>query len=163
MWNIVEFRLCWFIVRRTVTFPPQNLWHKLSFRSALCKPICIIIVCAQSLSCVLLSATPWTIACQTSLSMGSGVGCHFLFHRIFLTQRPKPTSLAYYFSAKKLQMEVHYLFANWHNCLHNLMFRDEVKHNDIKLSLWKTDQKVLPFLSAMVNRFSPRWSICMHT
>ena len=53
-------------------------------------------------------------------------------------------------------MEVHYLFANWHNCLHNLMFRDEVKHNDIKLSLWKTDRKVLPFLSAMVNRFSPR-------
>ena len=83
-----------------ITFPPQNLGHKLSFRSALCKPICIIIVCAQLLSCVLLSVTPWTIACQTSLSMGFGVGCHFLFHRIFLTQGPKPTSLAYYFSAK---------------------------------------------------------------
>ena len=35
--------------------------------------------------------TPWTVACQASLSMGfssknTGVGCHFLLQRIFLTQ-----------------------------------------------------------------------------
>ena len=40
---------------------------------------------------VRLFATPWTVACQTPLSMGfpgknSGVGCHFLLQGIFLTQ-----------------------------------------------------------------------------
>ena len=40
-------------------------------------------MCAQSLGCVQLFATPWTIAHQAPLSMGylnknTGVGCHFL-------------------------------------------------------------------------------------
>ena len=30
-----------------------------------------IICCAQSLSCVCLFVTPWTVACQAPLSMGS--------------------------------------------------------------------------------------------
>ena len=45
----------------------------------------------QSLSCVRLFATPWTVDCQTPLSMGSpskniGVGCHALHQGIFPTQ-----------------------------------------------------------------------------
>ena len=30
----------------------------------------MVIVCAQSLNCVWLVATPWTVACQAPLSMG---------------------------------------------------------------------------------------------
>ena len=46
---------------------------------------------AQSLVCVRLLATPWTVACQVPLSMGfpgknTGVGCHFLLQGIFPTQ-----------------------------------------------------------------------------
>ena len=47
----------------------------------------------KSLSCVWLFATPWTVAYQAPLSMGffpgknTGVGCHFLLHKIFPTQR----------------------------------------------------------------------------
>ena len=43
--------------------------------------------------------TPWTVACQAPLSMGytpgknTGVGCHFLFQRIFLTQGSKSSLL----------------------------------------------------------------------
>ena len=47
--------------------------------------------CGRSFSHVQLSATPWTVARQAPLSLGfssksTGVGCHFLLHRIFLTQ-----------------------------------------------------------------------------
>ena len=49
------------------------------------------IVVVQSLSCIQLLATPWTVACQAPLSMGfpgknTGVDCHFLLQEIFLTQ-----------------------------------------------------------------------------
>ena len=45
----------------------------------------------KSLSGVQLFSTAWTIAYQASLSMGfpgknTGVGCHFLLQRAFLTQ-----------------------------------------------------------------------------
>ena len=51
-------------------------------------------VCAQSLSHVLLLATPWTVAHQAShpwdfLGKDTGVGCHFL-QGIFLTQGLTP-------------------------------------------------------------------------
>ena len=49
----------------------------------------------QSLSCVRLFVTLWTVIHQAPLSMNSagkntGVGCHFLLPGIFLTQRSKP-------------------------------------------------------------------------
>ena len=49
----------------------------------------------KSLSRVQLFATPWTVAYQAPPSMGfpgkgSGVGCHFLLQRIFLTQGSDP-------------------------------------------------------------------------
>ena len=44
--------------------------------------------CAQSLRCVRLSATPWTVAHQAPLPMGfpRQVGCHALLRGIFPTQ-----------------------------------------------------------------------------
>ena len=44
---------------------------------------------------VRLFETPWTVACQASLSMGfsrknAGVGCHVLLQRIFPTQELNP-------------------------------------------------------------------------
>ena len=52
----------------------------------------------QSLSCVWLFATPWTVAHQTPLSMGypgknTGVVCHFLLQGIFLTEGSNPSSI----------------------------------------------------------------------
>ena len=49
----------------------------------------------QLLSCVQLFATPWTVACQASLSMNSpgkntGVGCHTLLQWLFPTQGSNP-------------------------------------------------------------------------
>ena len=48
-------------------------------------------LCAQSLSCVQLFATPWTIALQAPLSMGFSMqqywmGCHALLQGIFPTK-----------------------------------------------------------------------------
>ena len=48
-------------------------------------------ICAQSLSCVRLFVTPWTVAHQAPLSMdfpgnSTGVGCHFFLQGIFPTQ-----------------------------------------------------------------------------
>ena len=42
----------------------------------------------ESLSHVQLFVTPWTIACQTPLSiaLNTGVGCHLFFQGIFPTQ-----------------------------------------------------------------------------
>ena len=56
-----------------------------------------VYMCAQSLSCVRLFASLWTIACQAPLSMGknTGVAYHFLFQGIFLTQGSN-LSLMYY-------------------------------------------------------------------
>ena len=47
------------------------------------------------LSCGRLFATPGTVACQASLSWvrNTGVGCHFLFQGIFLTQESNPELL----------------------------------------------------------------------
>ena len=52
----------------------------------------------KSLSCVRLFVTPWIVAYQASLSMrfpgkSTGVGCHFLFQGIFLTQESNPRFL----------------------------------------------------------------------
>ena len=61
---------------------------KLSFYSFMCM-----------FGLVWLFATPWTIACQPPLcswdfsSRDTGVGCHFLLQRIFLTQRLNPCLL----------------------------------------------------------------------
>ena len=48
-----------------------------------------------SLSRVQLSATPWAVACQASLSVdfpgkNTRVGCHFLLQVVFLTQGSNP-------------------------------------------------------------------------
>ena len=50
--------------------------------------------CLHFKSCPTL-VTPWSITCQTPLSMGfpsknTGVGCHFLLQGMFLTQGLKP-------------------------------------------------------------------------
>ena len=52
----------------------------------------------QSLSCVQLFATPWTVAHQVTLSMGFSrqeywSGCHFLPRGIFPTQGSNPCLL----------------------------------------------------------------------
>ena len=57
------------------------------------QPRCVCV--CQLCSCVLLFATPWTVACQAPLSWDSpgkntGVGCHFLLQGIFLTQESNP-------------------------------------------------------------------------
>ena len=49
-------------------------------------------------SCFQFFATPWTVVCQASLSMGfssknTGVGCHVLFWWIFPTQGSNPYPL----------------------------------------------------------------------
>ena len=51
----------------------------------------LLVVCTQSLSCVQLFVTSWTVASQTCCTWNfpgenTGVGCHFLFQGIFLTQ-----------------------------------------------------------------------------
>ena len=51
----------------------------------------LLVVCAQSLSSVQLFVTSWTVASQTCCTWNfpgenTGVGCHFLFQGIFLTQ-----------------------------------------------------------------------------
>ena len=51
----------------------------------------LTVLCAQMLSRVQLFVTPWTVAHQVPLSMGTsgkntGVGYHFLLQRIFQTQ-----------------------------------------------------------------------------
>ena len=56
--------------------------------------VCVLCVC-WSLSRVRLFVTPWTVAHQAPLSMGfsrqnTGVYCHYLLKRIFLTQGLKP-------------------------------------------------------------------------
>ena len=51
----------------------------------------LVVLVVQSLSHVQHLVTPWTVACQAPLPLGfpgknTGVGCHFLFQGIFLTQ-----------------------------------------------------------------------------
>ena len=58
-------------------------------------PLCCGRVHVRILSCVWLFVTLWTVARQTPLSMrllgkNTGVGCHFLLQRIFLTQGSNP-------------------------------------------------------------------------
>ena len=62
------------------------------------KPTGHVCMCAKSLSCVWLFATPWTVPCQAPLSMEfsreeTRVGCHFLLQGIFPTRyfTPSPT------------------------------------------------------------------------
>ena len=44
-------------------------------------------------SCARLFATLWTIACQDSPDKNTGVGCHFLLQRVFMTQGSNPSLL----------------------------------------------------------------------
>ena len=55
----------------------------------------LVVLVVQSLSHVQHLVTPWTVACQAPLPLGfpgknTGVGCHFLFQGIFLTQGSNP-------------------------------------------------------------------------
>ena len=56
-----------------------------------------LVPCVQSLSCVQLFATPWTVAHQAHLSIGFprqaySMGCHFLLQGIFLDQESNHVS-----------------------------------------------------------------------
>ena len=64
---------------------------KMEYSSRVDKKHCV----CQSLSYVQLFETPWTVACQATLSMeftrqDYGVGCHSLQQGIFLTQGSNP-------------------------------------------------------------------------
>ena len=66
---LFSFKLYWDII---------DIWHCMKMK-------------VKSLSRVWLFVTPWIVAYQTPLSMGfsrqtTGVGCHFLFQKIFPTQ-----------------------------------------------------------------------------
>ena len=59
--------------------------------SVLCNATLCVCTCVSTLSCFRLFGTPWTGARKAPLSTKSsgkntGVGCHFLFQRIFSTQ-----------------------------------------------------------------------------
>ena len=109
-WSIVEFRLCWFIVWiMWDTFSSQNWGHKLHFRPALFKPICIIML----------------FQCKKAANMSA----------LFIL--------------------------NWHNCLPNLMLRDEVKHNNVRFSL-ETDWRAHPFSIYHCILFTPRYMQTKH-
>ena len=53
--------------------------------------VCVCVYCCLHSKSHPTLVTPWSIICQTPLSMGfpsksTGVGCHFFFQGIFLTQ-----------------------------------------------------------------------------
>ena len=57
----------------------------------MCVSVCLCVYCCLHSKSHPTLVTPWNIICQTPLSMGfpsknTGVGCHFLFQGIFLTQ-----------------------------------------------------------------------------
>lgn len=55
-----------------------------------------------------------------------------------------------------------YLFENYlHNCLYNLLFRDEVEHNMVNLVSGRQIGGLLPFLSTML--YSLRDEAYAHT
>ena len=58
----------------------------------------VVLILVQSRSHIQLFETPWTVTHQAPLSMGfpgknTGMGCHFLFQRIFPTQGLNPRLL----------------------------------------------------------------------
>ena len=60
-----------------------------------CVCVCLFVCVCVSHSDVSDSAVPWTVAHQAPLSKDypvkiTGVGCHFLLHRIFPTQGSNP-------------------------------------------------------------------------
>lgn len=58
---------------------------------------------------------------------------------------------------------MHYLFVNWHNCLHNSIFRNTVKHNDGKLSLCgRQTRRQIPFLSTVAYSLQDKGHVCIH-
>ena len=93
-----RFVLCvWIISLGTVSLRfiriAARIWD--SFLS-LC--VCVCVCVCELLSCVLLFATPWTVAHQAPPSMElprqvTGVCCHFLFQGIFPTQGLNPSLL----------------------------------------------------------------------
>ena len=77
--------------RTDICVCPETVHFFLTF--LLFFPFVCVWVCVCVHTCVLspvrLFATPWTVACQTSLSMDfsrQGGGCHFLLQGIFLMQ-----------------------------------------------------------------------------
>ena len=97
-WTRPRFVLCvWIISLGTVSLRfiriAARIWN--SFLS-LC--VCVCVCVCELLSCVLLFATPWTIAHQAPPSMefprqDTGVCCYFLFQGIFPTQGLNPSLL----------------------------------------------------------------------
>ena len=91
---------CWAIDWISMPVNPdicQNFW--VIYTVSVCEiqvPSFLGCRCAQLLSCVWLSATLWTMACQAPLSMGffssknTGVGYYFLLQGIFPTQGLNP-------------------------------------------------------------------------
>ena len=85
--------------------PPGRQLHtqispRVCVHAHMCADTCVwmcvhVRVCAQSLSRVQLSATPWTVACQLlcpwdSPGKNTGVACHALLQGIFPTQGSNP-------------------------------------------------------------------------
>ena len=69
-------------------------WNQCHLLSVLPNIYIWVVVVVQLVSYVQLFVTPWTVACQATLSIAwdspgknIGVGCHFVFQGIFLTQR----------------------------------------------------------------------------
>ena len=73
-------------------FIPQHFFFfSLAFLIHMCACVCVCVCVFNHFSRVQLFVTPWTAACQASLSWDSpgkstGDGCHFLLQGIFLTQ-----------------------------------------------------------------------------
>ena len=81
---------------RSVLWPDYGYLVNLYMHFKRISVLKILAVCV--LSCIWLSATPWTVACQAPLSLDyqdktPGVGCQFLFQGIFPTQGLNPSLL----------------------------------------------------------------------
>ena len=78
-------------IQRSPNFNSYQHFSNLSSLISFPHPIPYYFLKMCVISCVWLFATPWTVACQTPLSVefsgkNTGVCCHFLLQGIFLTQ-----------------------------------------------------------------------------
>ena len=98
--NRDRFPHLWPTTSASFSLPPSSSCHFYSKSGGLFSLLVIIIPWKKwkSISHVWLFATPWTVICQVPLSMefsrqNTGMGCHFLLQRVFLTQGLNPVLL----------------------------------------------------------------------